>query len=95
MSEDPVTPPEPSFDHPRRHIRARMDQMEATLIEAFRKSAARIESPLVIVDAELLLKAKEITGVEQGEALVAVALRTLIEHEASCSNRSEQDAAQH
>jgi hypothetical protein len=83
MSEDPISSPAPFFEAPRRHIQARMDQMEATLVDAFQQSTARIESPLVLVDAELISKAKEITGVEQVDALVALALRTLIEREAN------------
>jgi hypothetical protein len=55
----------------------------ARRIEAFRQSTARVESASVLVDTELFKTAQEITGVEQAEALVSLALRTLIERESA------------
>ena len=65
------------------HLGARLDLMEARLVEAFRQSASRVESPSVLLNAELLKTAQEITGVEEPEALVSLALKTLIEHESA------------
>ena len=45
MSEDLPAAGKAAFDNIRLHVLARMDQMEATLVEEFRQSTLRIESP--------------------------------------------------